>query len=163
ALGLGLAEFGVARFVIGVPRLPLLGRQDLRRRELEVDVVHRLPDRHILVVLGQATPGIVVEEGGWLGVLAICVMAVGAQRRQLFAMGLLMLANQQERLRLCAVAQPVYAQLGDDVGGVALVLNLLAVMDHRRVVVDALAGQDVPLVEAGGIADQVPLADDRRL
>ena len=77
--------------------------------------------------------------------------------------GRLVLAHQQERLRLVAVLQPVDARIRDDVGGIALVLHLLAVVDHRRVVVHALARQDVPLVEAGRIGDEVPLADDRRL
>jgi hypothetical protein len=65
-----------------------------------------------------------------------------------------------EGLGFVAVLEPFDGEIGDEVGGVALVLDLLAVADHRRVVVDALAREDVPVVEAGGVADQVPFADD---
>ena len=42
-------------------------------------------------------------------------------------------------------------------------LDLFAVVDHGRVVVGPLPGQDVPVVEAGGVGDEVPLADHGRL
>ena len=52
------------------------------------------------------------------------------------------------------------AEIGDDVGDVATRVGLLA---HRRVEhridVGALSRQDLPAVEARGIAAQVPLAD----
>ena len=77
-------------------------------------------------------------------------------------MGRLVLAHEQERLRLVAVLQPFDRQLANDVGGVALMLDALAILDHWRVIVDALAGEDVPMIETGRIAPQVPFADDRR-
>ena len=46
---------------------------------------------------------------------------------------------------LSRLLQPVEGELGDDVGDVTLVLHALAVADHRRVVVDALPRQDVPV------------------
>ena len=85
------------------------------------------------------------------------------QGRRPFAVRRLVLAHQQERLGGVAVFHPVQRQVGDDVGGVARMGDLPAVVDHRRVVVDPLAGEDVPFVETGRITDQVPFADDRRL
>ena len=64
---------------------------------------------------------------------------------------------------VCRAASANPASVSDDVGHVALMADSLAVADHWRVVVDALAGQDFPVVEALGFAFEVPLADDGRL
>ena len=114
-------------------------------------------------MLGLAAPGVVVEERRRLGIAAIVVVAQVPDRGQPLAVRRLVLAHEQERLGFVAVLQPVEGEIGDDVGGVTLVFDALAVVDHRGVVVDPLARQDVPFVEAGRVADQVPLADDGRL
>ncbi len=91
------------------------------------------------------------------------VVAQVADRGQPLAVRGLVLAHEQKRLGLVAFLQPVERKLGDDVGGITLVLHALAVVDHGRVVVDPLPRQDVPLVEAGRVGDQVPLANNGRL
>ena len=40
-------------------------------------------------------------------------------------------------------------------------LDLLPHLVHRRVVIDSLAGKDVPIVKSGWLTLQVPFADDR--
>ena len=86
-----------------------------------------------------------------------------AQRGRPLAVRRLVLRHQEERLVLVAGLEPVDREVGDHVGDVTLVLHALAHLDHRRVVVAPLAGQDVPVIEAGGIGHQVPLAEDRGL
>lgn len=46
--------------------------------------------------------------------------------------------------------------VGDHIGHMALCLDQLALADHRRVVVYALAGKDLPEIKAGGIGAEVP-------
>ena len=156
-------EGGVTRFVVGIPGPAILGRQVFRRCQLEVDRGHRLGDRHVLVVFRLAAPGIIVEQRRRLGIAAIVVVAQVADRRQPLAVGGLVLAHEQKWFGLVAVLQPVERKLGDDVGGITLMLHPPAVVDHGGVVVHPLPRQDLPLVEAGRVGDQVPLAKDGRL
>ncbi len=71
----------------------------------------------------------------------------------------LVVAHEEERLLRVALLEPVEGEIGDQVGAVAGVLLAAGGRDEGGIVIDALAGQDVPVVEAGGIGDQVPLAD----
>ena len=130
--------------------------------QLGVEIGEGAVEAHVVIADGLAAPGEIVEQRFRLGILAIVVPAEVPQRRRPFAMRSLVLAHQQERFRLVAVLQPLDRQVGDDVGHVARVLHLLAVPDHRRVVVHALPRQDVPVIEAGRIADQMPFADQGR-
>ena len=69
--------------------------------------------------------------------------------------------QQAERfLGIALVLEPVEGQVGGDVGGVAGDDAALAVIYKGGVVVLALSDEDVPVVEAGGVGGQVPLADD---
>ena len=61
------------------------------------------------------------------------------------------------------VAEPIQRQVSRDVGGIALNLPLLAIINESRIVVIALTYQDVPIIETGRIGGQVPLPDHRRL
>ena len=55
-------------------------------------------------------------------------------------------------------------EVADEVGAVALVGLLLSVhLDEDGVVVQALAREDLPIIEAAGGVDEVPFADDGRL
>ena len=75
-----------------------------------------------------------------------------------------MVQQQAERpVGVALVLQPVEGQVGGDVGGVAGDDAALAVIYKGRVVVLALSDEDVPVVEAGRVGGQVPLADDRCL
>ena len=51
------------------------------------------------------------------------------------------------------------AGVGDDVGDVADVFFSLSHFDENRIVVKSLSGQDVPVVETGGVAFEMPLSD----
>jgi len=70
-----------------------------------------------------------------------------------------MLAHEQEGLGLVALGQPTERHVGRDVGHVARSLHDASGGLHRRVVVDALALEDLPEVEPGRVAVEVPLAD----
>ena len=72
----------------------------------------------------------------------------------------LVVHHQEERLVARPRLEEVERQVGDDVGGVAARVGLLAGrrVEHR-IDVGALAGQDLPAIEAGRIAAEVPLAD----
>ena len=141
----------------------LVGRVDLVLvvGHLEVvDHVHILDDAHFLL-LGRQAPLIVVVEivGKRIGhvVVEVEVARVGTPH----AVGGLVVEEQAEGLRLVAlVAHPVYGQVGDDVGHVALSLHGLSIVDEGGIVVVALTGEDVPIVEACWVAGEVPLADD---
>ena len=74
-----------------------------------------------------------------------------------------MLAHQQKRLRFVAIVHPLQRKIRDQVGHVPFVSDFFAIADHRRVVVDSLARQDVPVVETGRLASEVPFPDQRRL
>ena len=71
-----------------------------------------------------------------------------------------MLTHEQKWLARIPLLQPLDREVSDQVGGIAFVLHLLPIVDHRRVVIDPLPGQDVPLIKARRVAAQVPLADD---
>ena len=110
ALEVGGAKCGVTRLVVGIPGAAFVGGQNLGRRELQIDRGHRTGDRHVLVVLGLAAAGVVVEEGRRLGVAAVAVVAEVAQGGQPLAMGRLVLAHEQEGLGFVSVAKPVDAR-----------------------------------------------------
>ena len=113
-------ESGVARLIVRVPDLAFLRGQDRGRRQASGRAgVIVVGDRHVLVVLGLAAAGIVVEEGGRLGIDAVAVVAQVAQGGQPLAMRRLVLAHEQEGPGLVSLAKPVEAQIGDDVGRVA--------------------------------------------
>ena len=160
---IGGAEFRVAGPVVGIPRLLLLGRNPRRQRQLRVAVGKGLRNRHVLVTHGDAPPRIIVEQRRGLGIHAVLVEAQVAQRRRPFAVRRLVLAHQHERLRLVPVLEPLQRDIADDVGHIARHRDLLAHFDHRRVIIDALARENLPKIKARWIGAEMPLADDRRL
>ena len=160
---IGGAELGVARLVVGIPHLPLLGGEAGRGDELGVAVDHGLVDRHVLIVLGGAAARVVVEEGGRLVVHAVVVGLEVAQGGLPLTVRGLVLTHEEEGLGLVALGEPVEGDIGDDVGDVAGILDGLAHADHGRIIVDTLAGEDLPEIEAGGIGAEMPLANDRGL
>ena len=157
---IGLTVGGVAGLVVGVPDGGLLGVELGRAHELHVLVGDRLLERHVVLADGLGAVGEIVEERGRLRVDAILVEAEVLDVGLPFAVRGLVLAHEHERLGLVALADPVEGKVGDDVRDVALRLHHALRVLHRRVVVDALAGQHLPEIEAGGVADEVPLADD---
>jgi len=72
----------------------------------------------------------------------------------------LMVQQEAERLALVSfIVQPIKSQIGRDVRGVPFDLTLLAVIDEDGVIVIALAYEDVPVIETGGIGGEVPFTD----
>ena len=153
----------VPRAIIGVPLGPLFRIQLGGRGELRVERREGLGKRHVLLAFRFATAGIVVEQRVRFRIDAVAVVAEVSQGGRPFAVRRLVLAHQHERLGFIAAFKPFHGQVGDDVGDVALMFHILAVADHRRVVVHTLARQDVPVIETGRFAHQMPLPDDRRL
>ena len=73
-----------------------------------------------------------------------------------------MLTHQKERFFLVAIIQPIERFLGSEVGCVSLKAFLAAIhLNEDGVVVAALPGKNLPVVEANGIGFQMPFADDR--
>ncbi len=116
-----------------------------------------------MIAHGLAATAVAVEKRLRLFIHAVLVESEQPQWRLPLAVRGLVLAHDHEGLRLVAPVEPLEREIADDVARVAFVLHLLAVVDHRRVVVGALARQDVPVVVAHGIAAEVPFSDDGRL
>ncbi len=130
------------------------------RRKLEVAIVEVLG--HALLVLVQRVGArfIVVPERLGLRnahaaeVRRVLVVRVPRPMRRL------VMHHQEERLALGPRLQEVDRQIGDDVGDVAAgVGRLRGRRIEHGVVVDALAGEDVPRVKTLRIAAKVPLAN----
>src|ERR1700754_5151187 len=75
------------------------------------------------------------------------------------AMRRFVLRHQEERLGLIAALEPRDRLVRDDIGHIAAVRDLLAVLDHRRVVIESLPRQDAPVIESDWVADEVPFSD----
>ena len=157
-----LLEVAEARAVVreaglGVPALE-------RRLERVVDDVHVPIDLHLLEARGGGVVQVAIEEGRGLGQVLVLPQFEVTQGRHPGAVRRLVLAHQQERLVAVRVlVEPVDREVGDDVGAVALDLAAALGVDQHGVVVVALPGQHVPVIEALGIGAQVPLADHRGL
>ena len=158
-----VGELLVPGHVVGVPDLALFGRETGHGRQLVVVGRHDLLDRHVLVFDGESAAFVVVEKRRRLGIDAVLVVAEMAEGGGPFTMRRLVLDHGEEGFGLVPLLQPFQRTLGDDVRHVARLLDVLAHADHGRVVVDALAGKDLPMVETRRVAHQVPLAEDGRL
>ena len=164
ALERDLAEGVVLGAVGTIPLCALLRSQVAWRDELEVVLGQVLGDRHLLLPgrLAAATP--VVEQRRRLRDLHVVVQGEVVGTGLPVAVWRLVLEHQEERLVVLArLLQPGQREVREDVGGVALPRNQLPIAAHAGVVVGPLAAQDVPVIEARGLALQVPLADQGRL
>ena len=74
-----------------------------------------------------------------------------------------MMAHEKKRLVPGPVLKKVDRQVGDNVGGITLELLPLPHFDEVGVVIDALPGQNVPVIKTGRIARQMPFADHARV
>ena len=145
------------QFVVGMDLVLMVGHLQV------VDDIHILDDAHLLFLCGESSLIVVVEVVGQ-GINHVVIKVEVAGVRVPDAVRSLVVEQETEGLRLVAlVAHPVYGEVGDDVGDVSLSLYFLAIVDERRIIVVALSGQDVPVVEAGGIARQMPFAHDASL
>lgn len=77
----------------------------------------------------------------------------------------LVLAHKNEGLGFVEVfVQPLQGAVGDNVGAIAGIAFARAVhLQKIRIIVTPLAGQNFPIVKAGGIGRKMPLADESRL
>ena len=138
---------------------------------LDVAVAHVHADAHLGCGRGGGALAVVVLQRVGLRhhfvqeqMRVFFVRLPGAVRR-------LVVAHQHEGPLAVEAIQPVQAHVGDDVrhvaGHDALLTAVRAVKNEGRVVIEALAGQDGPVVEAGRAvlrpAAQVPLAEDAGL
>ena len=71
-----------------------------------------------------------------------------------------MLHHEHKGLGFIPILEPFQAEVSNDVCGVTGQLNLLAVIDHWRIVISTLAGKDIPIVIADRVGHEVPLSDD---
>src|ERR1035438_9312859 len=73
------------------------------------------------------------------------------------------MAHEEERLILWPVLNEVDGEVGDDVGHIALDHVPAIGVNKLRIKIDPLPRQNTPLIEAGGIAPEVPLAEHARV
>ena len=66
-------------------------------------------------------------------------------------------------LLVASVLQPLQTHIGNDVGGVPLVVGPPLLGNEVGIVVVPLPRENFPVVEVGGIAVKMPLADHSRL
>src|SRR5439155_3635142 len=59
--------------------------------------------------------------------------------------------------------QEIDGEVRDQIGDIALMLFLLAHFDQEWVMINALAREDVPIIEPGRVAEQMPFPDHPRL
>jgi hypothetical protein len=59
--------------------------------------------------------------------------------------------HQEERLVVIALLEPIEGEVADQIGAVAFVLFLSGGSDEGRIVVDALPGKNIPIVETCGV------------
>ena len=163
ALKVGFSEFLVARLVIGVPGVQLGLGHSRRWTKLHVQFGKGFGNGHVLRVLCFATAGIVVKQGLRFGELPIPVPAKVFQIGRPLAMRRLMLAHQQEGFGFVTLLEPVERQISDNVRDIASRFYLFSHSNHRRVIVNPLAGKNLPKIKTRGIADKMPFADHRRL
>jgi len=113
---------------------------------------------------GRRTARVVVEQRGRLRDLDVVVHREVIRAGQPLPVRCLVLVHEHERLRpVAAFVEPLQGQVGDDVGRVAGEVGGAVGRAEPGVVVGALADQHPPVVEAGRLGLEVPLADDRRL
>jgi hypothetical protein len=154
----------VFRLVGGRPFFELGRVEILRRDEFEIEFVEVADDFHLLHVGCRPAAVVVVKQRGRFGDVDVVKQRQMPKARLPFPVRGLMVIHQQEGLaRVASFFQELEREVSDDVGDVAFMSDLAAVFDQHRVVVGPLADEDLPCVESGRIADQMPFADDRRL
>ena len=176
----------VAGIVVGLPNLPLFGRHAIQLmaeavavafvrvthagfylRDLKVVAhFHVLLNAHLLFVGSTSSCGIIVVEGLRQGELHVLVEVEHVERRHPVAMRRLVMHEEGEGLASVPLVEETDGMVGDEIGGIALLLDILATRLLRAesgVVVVALPRQDVICVEPLRFAQHVPLANHGRL
>ena len=131
------------------------------RVHLEIGFGVVLADAHAGAFGGAGASFVFVVEVVGFGDLDVFEQLAVLGRGGPFAVRRLVMAHEEEWLRFVTALQPVQAEVADEVGTVALVGFFLSVhLNEDGVVVQALTGKDLPIVEAAGGVDEVPFADE---
>ena len=131
--------------------------RNLVLKHFEVGINRHVIGDCLLVFLQEfRTVGIVVMEVGGRRHAGSVHLAQVAQSRAPGAVGSLVAHNEQERLVLVPVFQPLDGFVRDHVRGISgktlcLAFAVRLEADKVRIVVAALAGEDFPRVEPGGV------------
>src|ERR1041384_953393 len=72
--------------------------------------------------------------------------------------GFVLVANEK-RLIARPILYELDSQISDDIRGVTFAFLPLAVLDQHRIVIKSLPWQNVPVIETGRIAAEMPFAD----
>jgi len=70
-----------------------------------------------------------------------------------------MMVHHKERFIAFAIFEPVDAEIGYKVRNITGVLFRNSHLNKFGIVVNSLAGQDIPVVKAGRVSSEVPFAD----
>lgn len=159
----------ITHVALVLPRCPLpcvLGSQQLRRNGLlDVGIGQVVGDRHPNRLHNACTTAVVVPHGQRLGDRAGGVEVPVSLMRHPWAVRSLVVHHEAEGP--VPDLEPLEAQVGDDVGGIALDNTLAVRTVHDGVHVGPLTRKDAPVIEpprSGLRRDaQVPLPEDRGL
>ena len=176
ALRIAAVEILDQRRIESVPRRPLFGIHPPDKRFVGafqatpligpphfevIDQVHVLHNAHLLRCGGR-TPLVIIEK------------SIGKRKVQLFVkrqivghpiavLGLMMHQQAERFLRITPRTQPIETLVGNKVGYVPFGTHRIArLADKIGIVVIALSGNDLPMVEPGGQTFEMPFADDSR-
>ena len=142
-------------------------REALRWRDLEVLLIQVAVHAHLGRRCCRATVRVVVMECRRLGYHHVFVHLRVLLIRLPAPVRCLVVTQQAERPLLITPPQPFQRVVRNQVRDIALAHRSLSHIDELRIVIEPLARQDVPVIEAGRVADasvpQMPLADDSRL
>ena len=152
---------------VGFARQPirrLRGRELRWRRKLEIAPCEIDGDALLVLVNRVGSRGVIIPECRRLGDPLCCeqsaVRAVGLP----WAMRRLVVQHEEERLVARAILDELDAPIRDDVGGVPAGVGRLRRRGvEHRIHVDTLPRQDLPAIEAHGIAAEVPFPDHPRV
>jgi hypothetical protein len=161
----------ITHVALVLPRCPLpcvLGSQQLRRNGLlDVGIGQVVGDRHPNRLHNACTTAVVVPHGQRLGDRAGGVEVPVSLMRHPWAVRSLVVHHEAEGPVPVPDLEPLEAQVGDDVGGIALDNTLAVRTVHDGAHVGLLTRKDAPVIEpprSGLRRDaQVPLPEDRGL
>ena len=110
---------GVSGLIVFVPILELIFGEPTRRLEFEIAIRHGAFDAHVMVAHGFGAAFKGIEERFGLFVDTVVVMAQVSDGRLPFAVRGLMLHHEHKGFGFVAVFEPLQAEIGDDVSGIA--------------------------------------------
>ena len=122
--------------------------------------MHGFGDAHLLIFRAGAATAVIIKESRWFRVSAVFIEVQFFESRLPVSVRGLVMAHQEKGLGGVALLEPVQGEIGNDIGNVTLDFAFLPHENHLGIVVFALPREDVPVVEASGLASQMPLANE---